>query len=114
MGKFVILLFFASVFTSCVSTQLSADNNFDYSVLRVNSKYSIETNNGEKIRAFQFIKQDNLQLVGTIEEKNINIEKANINKIQKFSAGKTVPLILGAVVAAILVPAFAKNKPVGQ
>lgn len=66
------------------------------------------------MRASQFIKQDNMQLIGISEEKNINIKKTDINKIQKFSAGKTVPLILGAVVAAILVPAFAKNKPVGQ
>lgn len=47
MGKFVILLFFASVLTSCVSTQVSANNNFDYSVLRANTKYSVETQNGE-------------------------------------------------------------------
>ena len=38
----------------------------------------------------------------------------NITKILKFSAGKTIPLIVGGIGVAILLPAYIKNEPVGK
>lgn len=48
------------------------------------------------------------------KNKEMNIDKSNINKVSKFSAGKTIPLVIVGVGVAILAPAYAKNKPVGQ
>ena len=50
----------------------------------------------------------------TLINVEMNIDKSNINKVSKFSAGKTIPLVIVGVGVAILAPAYAKNKPVGQ
>ena len=99
---------------SCVSTKVSSKNNYDYSILKPNTKYIIETKDGNKIRAFELTKVTENSLVGSQENKEMNIDKSNINKVSKFSAGKTIPLVIVGVGVAILAPAYAKNKPVGQ
>lgn len=102
------------ILTSCVSTKVSSENNYDYSILKPNSKYIIETKNGNKIRAFELIKVTENSIVGNQENKEIYINKNDINRVLKFSAGKTIPLVIVGVGVAILAPAYAKNKPVGQ
>ena len=99
---------------SCVSTKVSSKNNYDYSILKPNTKYIIETKDGNKIRAFELTKVTENSLVGSQENKEMNIDKSNINKVSKFSAGKTIPLVIVGVGVAILAPAYPKNKPVGQ
>lgn len=103
-----------TILTSCVSTKVSSDNNFDYSILKPKSKYIIETKDVNKIRAFELDRVTDNTIVGNQEGKEITIEKDNINKVLKFSAGKTIPLVLGGIAAAVIVPAYAENKPVGQ
>ncbi|SFI11554.1 hypothetical protein [Halpernia frigidisoli] len=112
--KIFALVILMTLFTSCVSTKVSLQNNFDFSVLKSKSKYIVDTKDGNKIRSFEYLDQNETQLIGKLEEKNLNIEKTNITKIAKFSAGKTVPLLVGIVAAAIVIPAYSKNKPVGQ
>ncbi len=99
---------------SCVSTKVSSKNNFDYSILKPNSKYIIETKEGNKIRAFELTKVTENSIIGSQENKEIIIDKNNINKVLKFSAGKTIPLVIIGIGVAIIAPAYAKNKPVGQ
>lgn len=109
---FLILIAMCSI--SCVSTKVSSKNNFDYSVLRSNSKYIIETKDGNKIRQFEFSNQTENAIIGKQENSEVQIEKSNINKILKPSTGKTIPLIVGIVGAAVVIPAYIGNKPVGQ
>ena len=103
-----------TILTSCVSTKVSSENNFDFSVLKPNSKYIIETKDGNKIRAFQLTKINENEIIGSHENKELTIEKTKVNKVLKFSAGKTIPLVLVGIGVAIIAPAYAKNKPVGQ
>ncbi len=103
-----------AILTSCVSTKVSSTNNYDYSILKPNTKYIIETKDGNKIRAFELTKVTENSIIGDQESKEITIDKNNINKVLKFSAGKTIPLVIIGVGVAILAPAYAKNKPVGQ
>ncbi|MCU7616680.1 hypothetical protein NZ698_05680 [Chryseobacterium sp. PBS4-4] len=110
----LFLILIATSSTSCVSTKVSFKNNYDYSVLRNNSKYIIETKDGNKIRQFEFLKQTENLIVGKQENSEVQIEKGNINKILKQSAGKTIPLIVGIVGVAVVIPAYTDNKPVGQ
>ena len=114
MKTLLLFLMMTMCSISCVSTKVSSKNNFDYSVLRNNSKYIIETKDGNKIRQFEFLNQTENLIVGKQENSEIQIEKDKINKILKPSAGKTIPLIVGIVGAAIVVPAYISNKPVGQ
>jgi len=110
----VLFLMIAMFSISCVSTKVSFKNNYDYSVLRNNATYIIETKDGNKIRQFQFLRQTENLIVGKQENTEIQIEKDKIDKILKPSAGKTIPLIVGIVGAAVVVPAYIGNKPVGQ
>ena len=103
-----------TILTSCVSTKVSSENNFDFSILKPNSKYIIETKDGNKVRAFEFTKLTEDSVIGNQENKEITINKNNINRVLKFSAGKTIPLVVIGIGVAILAPAYAKNKPVGQ
>ncbi|MDF2930681.1 MAG: hypothetical protein K0R36_12 [Chryseobacterium sp.] len=110
----LFLILIAMCSTSCVSTKVSSKNNYDYSVLRNNSKYIIETKDGNKIRQFEFLNQTENAIIGKQENSEVQIEKSNINKILKSSTGKTIPLIVGIVGVAIAIPAYIGNKPVGQ
>lgn len=114
--KMKIFLLFLTIICSisCVSTKVSSKNDYDYSVLRNNSKYIIETKDGNKIRQFEFLRQTENLIVGKQENSEVEIEKVNINKILKPSAEKTIPLIVGIVGIAAVIPAYIGNKPVGQ
>ncbi|MEJ8597571.1 hypothetical protein JSO62_02515 [Riemerella anatipestifer] len=100
------------VLTSCMSTKVSSENNFDYSVLKPGSWYTIENKNGTKIRAFELTKVTESSIIGKQEEKELIIDKNDVNKVLKLSIGKTIPLIITGVGVAVLLPAYIKNKPV--
>ncbi|WP_407404951.1 hypothetical protein [Chryseobacterium sp.] len=112
--KLLSFIFTAFILSSCVSTKVSSKNNFDFSVLKANSNYIIETKEGNKIREFEFLRSNETMLIGKQEGKDLQIEKNNVNRILKHSAGKTIPLVVGIIGAAILVPAYVKNEPVGK
>ena len=112
--KFLSIVLSVFFFNSCISTKVSSKNNYDYSILKPNSKYIVETKDGNKIRQFEYLNEKENLIIGKQEGKEIQIEKNNINKILKFSAGKTIPLIVGGIGVAILLPAYIKNEPVGK
>ena len=72
----LFLILIATCSTSCVSTKVSSKNNYDYSVLRNNSKYIIETKDGNKIRQFEFLNQTEMQL-----SENKKIQKFRLRKV---------------------------------
>ena len=90
---FLALILSATCSISCVSTKVSSKNNYDYSILNDNTKYIIETKDGEKIRHFQFQSQTNDLIIGKKDESVIEIKKNTINKIQRPSTGKTITLV---------------------
>ncbi len=53
-------------------------------------------------------------IIGKQDNSEVQIEKGNISEILKPSAGKAIPLIIGIVGAAVVIPAYIGNKPVGQ
>jgi len=110
----IAILISGTSFISCVSTKVSRNNNFDYSALKADKNYIIETGDGNKIRAFTYLNQNDFSLSGTIEEKEISIEKHQIKRILKPSTGKALGLVVGIIGAAVVIPAYAGNRPVGQ
>lgn len=114
--KIKVLTLFSSVLflNACISTKVSSKNNYDYSVLKTNSKYIIQTKDGNKIRQFEYLGNNDNSIIGNQEGQEIQIEKNSINKVLKFSAGKTIPLIVGGITIAIILPAYIKNEPVGK
>ena len=102
------------ILTSCVSTKVSFENNYDFSVLKPTSEYTIQTKDGNKIKAFQLTKIKDNEIIGNVENKEIIVPKTTINKVLKFSAGKTIPLVLAVIGVAIITPAYVNNKAIGQ
>ncbi len=102
------------ILTSCVSSKVNSKNNYDYTVLKTNSKYIVETTDGIKIRQFEFQKTNENSIIGVQKDKEIIIDKNKIIQVLKLSAGKTIPLIVLGVGIAIITPAYIGNKPVGQ
>jgi len=113
MKHLKVLALLSILLTSCVSTKVSSANNYDYKVLKANSNYTIETNDGKKIQSFQFLHENDTSLLGLQNDKQVEIEKNTIKKVSKISAGKTVALVVGGFAVAILAPAYINNKPVG-
>lgn len=98
--------------TSCVSTKVSAENNYDYSALTDVTNYIVETKTGEKIRNFQVISQTADLVIGRQDEKQIQIKKSTIYKIKRPSTGKTVGLVAGIVALGAIggtIPAAVSN-----
>ncbi|AZI67575.1 hypothetical protein EIB71_07825 [Kaistella daneshvariae] len=113
MKHLKLLALLSLLLTSCVSTKVSSANNYDYKVLKAKSNYIIETNDGKKIQAFQFLQENETSLLGLQNDKEIEIEKNTIEKVSKISAGKTVALVVGGFAVAVIAPAYINNKPVG-
>ena len=98
--------------TSCVSTKVSSDNNFDYSVLQQNTNYIIETRDYKKIRQFKFVSQTKDSITGKQKDQEIKLNKNKILQIKKPSTGKTVGLIAGILAVAGIgsfIPAAVSN-----
>ena len=91
---------------SCTSVKVSSKNNFDYSALNVHKV------NGSKIKKFQFIKEQEDEIIGVVDKEQQVISKDEIQKISKMSEGKTILLVVVGVGLAIFIPAYVNNKPV--
>lgn len=109
-----ILLSAILLLQSCVSTKVSANNNFNYSELKTGKSYIVLKKDQNKIRAFalQSIEKDSLS--GEINGMKIKIAKNEIEKVKKVSTGKTIALIVGIIGIAIIAPAFYYQKPLGK
>lgn len=109
-----LLLIISTLLTSCISVKVPSGKGNDYSVLKKDVKYTIHRINGDKIRDFKFIKEDEDKIIGEVDEERLEINKTDIKKVSKISIGKNVSLaaiILGLV---IVIPAYVKNEPVGR
>lgn len=110
-----LLLIISTLLTSCISVKVPSGKGNDYSVLKKDVKYIIHRINGDKIRDFKFIKEDEDKIIGEVDEgERLEINKTDIKKVSKISVGKNVSLaaiILGLV---IVIPAYVKNEPVGR
>ncbi len=51
---------------SCTSVKVSSKNNFDYSALKENAEYTVHKVNGSKIKEFQFIKEQEDEIIGVV------------------------------------------------
>ena len=110
-----LLLIISTLLTSCISVKVPSGKGNDYLVLKKDVKYIIHRINGDKIRDFKFIKEDEDKIIGEVDEgERLEINKTDIKKVSKISVGKNVSLaaiILGLV---IVIPAYVKNEPVGR
>ena len=114
MKHLKLLSLLSILLTSCVSTKVGSSNNYDYKGLKAQSDYIIETNDGSKIRPFQFLQEKENSVLGLKGGQQVEIEKSTIKKVSKNSTGKTVALVAGGLAVAVLAPAYISNKPVGQ
>ncbi|CCG52271.1 Probable transmembrane of unknown function [Flavobacterium indicum GPTSA100-9 = DSM 17447] len=79
---------------SCITTKVNSTNKQDYSVLKENKLYIIKTKNLGTIRHFKFISETDENIKGFYLNKELNINKNDIIKINKFSLGKTAALVM--------------------
>ena len=71
--KFLSIVLSVFFFNSCISTKVSSKNNYDYSILKPNSKYIVETKDGNKIRQFEYLNEKENLIIGKQEGKEIQI-----------------------------------------
>ena len=110
--KGIVALLLMANLLSCTSVKVSSKNNFDYSALKENAEYTVHKVNGSKIKKFQFIKEQEGEIIGVVDKEQQVISKDEIQKISKMSEGKTILLVVVGVVLAIFIPAYVNNKPV--
>ena len=79
----VVLLLMANLL-SCTSVKVSSKNNFDYSVLKENAEYTVNKVNGSKIKKFQFIKEQEDEIIGVVDKEQLVISKDDIHTISKI------------------------------
>ncbi|MDR2206329.1 MAG: hypothetical protein LBE36_09290 [Flavobacteriaceae bacterium] len=100
MKNFTFLLIIFTM-VSCVSTKVSRGNQYDYSRLKPDSEYIIKTKTGEVFRQFKFREETESSIVGIYKKEEMEIEKEDIIKINKFSLVLTTP-VAGLVVLATI------------
>lgn len=106
---------FAMLLNSCTTTLVSSkkQNTIDTVVL-ANNTYTFITKDGtkEKIRV---VSTDQDKITGTNSiDKMISIEKTQILEVKKSNMIGTVLIAAGIVGAAVVIPPYIENKPVGQ
>lgn len=109
-----LLLIISTLLTSCISVKVPSGKGNDYSVLKKDVKYTIHRINGDKIRDFKFIKEDEDKIIGEVDEERLEINKTDIKKVSKISIGKNVSLVAIILGLVIVIPAYVKNEPVGR
>lgn len=112
--KGITVLLLASVLlSSCTSVKVNSDNKSDYSVLKKDTEYTIHKKNGERVKNFRFIKDDEIKIIGILDNgKQIEIDKIDILKISKISVGKTTSILAVGVGLLIAIPSYIKNEPI--
>lgn len=100
---------------SCTSTLLSSkkQNTIDAVVQKNNTYTFIKTDGTKETFRVTSISDDKVTGQNTAE-KTIEIDKNQISEIKKSNTAGTVLIAVGVIGAAIVIPAYVKNKPVGQ
>lgn len=108
LGLSILLL------NSCTTRVVSAKKPYSDSAISVGKTYTFISNDGKK-EALNITKIDEQNLTGKNENgKEVVVEKSKIIEIKKTKVGATIGLVVGVIALAIVVPAYASNKPVGQ
>ncbi|WP_445722827.1 hypothetical protein [Flavobacterium sp.] len=95
---------------SCVTTKINTSNKQDYSALKENELYIIKTKSTGTIRRFKFMHETNESIIGIYQNKELKITKIDIIKINKFSLGKTVAVVvLPITIIAIVATQLSKS-----
>ncbi|EKT4550756.1 hypothetical protein JE952_002412 [Flavobacterium psychrophilum] len=84
--------------SSCVITKINTSNKQDYSALKENKMYIIKTKSLGTIRRFKFINETNESITGIYQKRELQINKNEIGKINKFSIGKTAAIVMPPIV----------------
>ncbi len=110
-------LLFTSLFllNSCKTTVVSAEQirNID-SAIEIGKTYTFVKHDGTKYR-FEVSQKTPTHLLGKNSENDqFNLEKAQIATVTKMNTLGTTLILAGIVAAAVTLPAYIKNKPVGQ
>lgn len=100
---------------SCTTTLVSSkkQNTID-AVVQKNNTYTFIKKDGTK-ETFRVMSISADKITGqNSAEKTIEIDKNQISEIKQNNTIGTVLITVGIIAAAIVIPAYAKNKPVGQ
>ena len=106
---------FVLLLNSCTTTLVSAkkQNTVD-SVVKPNNTYAFITKDGAKEKIL-VANIDQEKIMGTnAMGKTISIDKTQISEVKKSNTLGTVIIAAGIVAAAVVLPAYIQNKPVGQ
>ena len=97
-----------------MTMKVGQKNNYDYSTLKVNSKYVIKTTEGKDIINFEYHGMTDQLIMGLKDEQKIEVNKTSILHIKKYGTGKTIAIVGGVAVLGLLIPSYISNSPVGQ
>ena len=102
MKTTIFYILFLLLLNSCVTTKINTSNKQDYSVLKENKLYIIKTKSIGTIRHFKFMNETNESITGVYQNKELKITKIDIIKINKFSLGKTVAVVVLPIIIIII------------
>ncbi|MBS1572619.1 MAG: hypothetical protein JST62_09520 [Bacteroidetes bacterium] len=91
--KLIISILYLFLLSSCVSTKINK-NNQDYSILKENKYYIVKTKDRQTYRHFKFSQENNEEIIGFYKNKEFQISKSEIKKINKLSFVNTVVAVV--------------------
>lgn len=98
---------------SCTTRVVSANKPYSDDKISNGKTYSFFSNDGSK-KVFTVEKIDTNTITGKNAEGQVmSIEKSEISKINKSNTLATVGLVGVIIAAALVIPAYSKNEPVG-
>ncbi|WP_412850326.1 hypothetical protein ACL0VS_11015 [Chryseobacterium sp. PMSZPI] len=115
MKRFVISTISSIILlSSCTTNVVNQRKAYNDSKLKLGKNYIFTTQDGKKY-SLKISKIDSLTVYGKDSEENlITIEKSKIFTIKKHNVAGTVGIVVGGIAAAVVIPAYISNKPVGQ
>ena len=110
MKKIIVQTLSAAILlSSCMSTEVSSKNNFNYSSLKKDEIYYVIKKDKFLLRNLTLTQEDQNHLYFVKESESYKIPKEDILKIKKNRTGKTLLLATGTIGLLILVPAYINN-----
>ena len=114
MKKFYSTVLFVVLVSSCTTNVVNEKKLYSDTKLKLENKYTFFLQNNTR-QKLVISKIDSLYIYGKDEQLNPKtIEKTNIVKVTKANSIGTTGIIIGVAAAAIIIPAYSSNKPVGQ
>lgn len=102
------------ILTSCTTQVVSPQKPYSDDKISVGKTFTFVTNDGKR-EPLNVTKIESKNIYGkNLDEKEVVIEKSKIAEIKKSKTGATIGLVAGVIALVLIVPAYAKNKPVGQ